>query len=182
MLRLALAALLLLLLTPPVGLQAAEVPVAKDLEALFGIVLGRPCQACTPEQEVADEEDGSGVRRYQLGPPEPDPRFALYQVRVEAASGAVLDVTGVALLPSETEARAAFVALEQAFAKSLGAPKPGDSRSSHDTELRIFRDGSGQRVLTLVLRQELLERRWVLSCNAMDRKVFAKVRKERPLR
>jgi len=156
--------------------------LAQEATGLFGIPLGAPCEVCetplnTSQDALQDAVSlAEGLVPYLVQPPEPDPRFELYQVRTAKKGGAVVDVSGVALFEEEAKARAAFAGLREAYATRLGAP---EARELYRAARCVFRPRKGNTVVTLLLREDMLERRWVIYVNAMDRKAFAKAGKSK---
>lgn len=160
--------LLLCLVLHPLDAGAAEL-----LRDCFGVPLGAPCAVCEDGEVLPEAVEG--LATYRVLPPRPDPRFELYQVRVDEKRGGVVDVAGVALSEREAPLRNAFETLRREYEARLGKPEFKELRRA---ESCVFTPKGSQRVLMLLLREDLLEGRWVLYLNAMDRKAFAKARKK----
>lgn len=155
---------------------APAAPHAEGLQEFFGIQLGAPCAVCSePLQELGEMSTVAvNLRSYQVHPPQPHPDLELYQVRVSKKSGKVVDVSGVALFENESKARRTFTTLQHEYEQRLGKP---ELKELYRAARCVFRPRKGESVLTLLLREDMLERRWIVYVNAMDRKAFAKAGK-----
>lgn len=156
--------LLLCLLLP------AQSLAGQKLQGLFGVELNAPCVVC--QEEPVEETDG--MRLYYITPPEPLEGFELYQARVDVKKHKVVDVAAVALLQEEAAARELFEGLRKRFAQELGVP---EMREHHRSTRAVFAPKGSQRTLTLLLRDDLFNGRWILYLNALDQKAFARAHK-----
>ncbi len=151
-----------------------HVAAAGWLDAPFGVPLGAPCAFCGGL--ALETADSGGLMTYRITPPFPDPRLEVYQLRVCSSGkhkGDVLDVSGLSVFTKQSDAEAAFAALHAALSEALG---PTKTRDNYRAKICEYAPRGSKRVLTLLLRQDLVASRWVLFVNVMDRELFAKER------
>ncbi len=142
---------------------------AGETPEFFGVPLGRECTICEAVEPRAED----GMLVYRIAPPQTDPRFSGYQVRVSEKTGKVVDVAAVEVLVDDVEARDRLDALYLEFRERFGK---ASSKELYRHVSHIFRPKG--MVVVLLLREDLLLGQQVLYVNAMDRGEFSRTRKK----